>query len=171
MINSQQLRINEEIKAREVLLIDHNGKKVGVVPVKEALKIAEEAGLDLVEVAPNSKPPVCRVLDFGKYMYELRKKEHEAKKKQKQIQVKVVKFRPKIGEHDYQVKLKHIRKFIEEGNKVKVVVFLRGRERAKPELAHKIINRVIEDTVEIAEPDKNPKAERATVFVSLMPKK
>jgi len=154
-----------------VLLIDQNGKKVGVVPVKEALKVAEEAGLDLVEVAPNSKPPVCRVLDFGKYLYELRKREHEAKKKQKQIQVKVVKFRPKIGEHDYQVKLKHIKKFIEEGNKVKVVVFLRGRERAKPELAHKIINRIVEDIAEIAEPDKTPKAERATVFVSFMPKK
>ncbi len=153
------------------MLIDDKGVKVGIVKKEEALRRAEEVNLDLVEVAPNAKPPVCRILNFGKYLYELQKKEHEAKKKQKQkqIQVKIVKFKPKIGEHDYQVKLKRIKKFIGEGNKVRAMVYLRGRERAKPELGFKIINRVREDLEDFAVFEKEPIREGPNVTVSILP--
>ncbi len=153
------------------MLIDDKGQKIGVISKEEALKRAEDVNLDLVEVAPNAKPPVCRILNFGKYLYELQKREHEAKKKQKQnqIQVKIVKFKPKIGEHDYQVKLKRIKKFIGEGNKVRAMVYLRGRERAKPELGFKILYRVREDLEEIAAFEREPVREGPNVSVSILP--
>jgi translation initiation factor IF-3 len=118
---------------------------LGVFSLDKALEMARERNLDLVEVAPQARPPVCRIMDYGKYLYEIHKKAQEAKKHQKQVQVKEIKFRPKISIHDYTFKLRHVQRFLKEGNKVKVTVMLRGREKAKPELAHIILDRVFED--------------------------
>ena len=150
-------------------LIDENKKQIGVVPIEKALLLAEDRGLDLVEVAPNANPPVCRIMDYGKYLYELQKKAQEAKKHQKQIQIKEIKFRPKISQHDYDFKLRHIREFLEEGNKVKVTVMLRGRERAKPQLAHDFIKRVVEDTKDLAVVEGPPKNQSFFVSTVLSP--
>ena len=113
--------------------------------LNEALALARTQGLDLIEIAPNAAPPVCRLVDYGKFLYELHKRDHEAKKHQKQVQVKEIKFRPKISIHDYTFKLKHVRRFLEEGNKVKLTVMLRGREKSKPELGQAILERVLGD--------------------------
>ena len=150
-------------------LIDENKKQIGIVPIEKALLLAEDKGLDLVEVAPNANPPVCRIMDYGKYLYELQKKAQEAKKHQKQIQIKEIKFRPKISQHDYDFKLRHIREFLEEGNKVKVTVMLRGRERAKPQLAHDFIKRVVEDTKDLAVVEGPPKNQSFFVSTVLSP--
>ena len=150
-------------------LIDENKKQIGVVPIEKALLLAEDRDLDLVEVAPNANPPVCRIMDYGKYLYELQKKAQEAKKHQKQIQIKEIKFRLKISQHDYDFKLRHIREFLEEGNKVKVTVMLRGRERAKPQLAHDFIKRVVEDTKDLAVVEAPPKNQSFFVSTVLSP--
>jgi translation initiation factor IF-3 len=121
------------IRAREVRIIDENKEQIGVKSLSEAIALAQDRGLDLVEVAPQANPPVCRVMDYGKFLYELHKKAQEAKKHQKQIQVKEIKFRPKISIHDYTFKIRHVKRFLTEGNKVKITVMLRGREKAKPE--------------------------------------
>jgi translation initiation factor IF-3 len=115
--------------------------------------MAKDRNLDLVEVAPKANPPVCRIMDYGKFLYELHKKEHEAKKHQKQVQIKEIKFRPKISIHDYTFKMRHVERFLRDGNKVKITVMLRGREKAKPELAHKILDRVFEDIKELGQRD------------------
>jgi translation initiation factor IF-3 len=154
-----------------VRLIDENKKQIGIVPIEKAMSLAEEKGLDLVEVAANANPPVCRLMDYGKYLYELQKKAQEAKKHQKQIQVKEIKFRPKISQHDYNFKLRHIREFLEEGNKVKVTVILKGRERAKPELAHDFIKRVLEDTKDLAMEEGPPKGQSFFISTVLSPLK
>ena len=133
--------------------------------------MAQERGLDLVEVAPQADPPVCRVMDYGKFLYEQHKKEHEAKKHQKQIQVKEIKFRPKISIHDYSFKVKHVLRFLKEGNKVKITVMLRGREKAKPELAHKILDRVFEDTKEFGHQDGGIRTQSWAVSTLLSPTK
>ncbi len=133
------------ILAREVRVIDEEKRQVGVLPLPEALNLARQRGLDLVEVAPEAKPPVCRIMDYGKFLYEQHKRAHEAKKHQKQSQMKEIKFRPKISGHDYNFKLKHIQRFLEEGNKVKITVMLRGREKARPELGQQILDRIIAD--------------------------
>jgi len=142
-----------DIRAREVRAVDNDKNQLGIISLDKALSIAQEQGLDLVEVAPNAKPPVCRVMDYGKFLYDLHKKEHEAKKRQKQIQVKEIKFRPKISIHDYSFKVRHVKRFLEEGNKVKITVMLRGREKAKPELAQGILERVFDDIKELGEQD------------------
>ena len=121
--------------------------------VQKALDMAKDRNLDLVEVAPQANPPVCRIMDYGKFLYELHKKEHEAKKHQKQVQIKEIKFRPKISIHDYSFKMRHVERFLRDGNKVKITVMLRGREKAKPELAHKILDRVFEDIKELGQQD------------------
>ena len=141
------------IRAKEVRIIDEEKKQLGILSLEEALSLASEKDMDLVEVAPQAVPPVCRIMDYGKYLYELHKKAHEAKKHQKQIHIKEIKFRPKISIHDYNFKMKHIRRFLDEGNKVKITVMLRGRERAKPELAHQILDRVFGDIEDIAQQD------------------
>jgi translation initiation factor IF-3 len=143
-VKAKPHRTNEMIQAREVRVIDDEKKPLGVLPITQALAIARERGQDLVEIAPQAVPPVCRITDYGKLLYELHKKEHEARKHQKQIQIKEIKFRPKIGGHDYDFKLKHIRRFLEEGNKVKVTVMLRGREKQKPELGIAVLDKVLE---------------------------
>lgn len=134
-------------------IIDEDKKQVGVLSLQEALSLAQDRNLDLVEVAPQANPPVCRIMDYGKFLYELHKKAHEAKKHQKQIQIKEIKFRPKISIHDYTFKMRHVERFLKEGNKVKITVMLRGREKAKPELAHLILDRVFEDIKELGQRD------------------
>ncbi len=166
-------RINRQIKAKEVRLIDEMGKQVGIVPIEEALKIAEERDLDLVEIAPQAKPPVCKILDFGKFKYEMQKKEREAKKKQKEhaIDVKDIKLTVRIEEHDLQVKLKHMKEFLEDGNKVRIRIRFRGREHAHPELGDKLVQRIMEELVDLAQMENKPKKEGAFLTFSLIPKK
>jgi translation initiation factor IF-3 len=137
--------MNEKIRSKEVRLIDENGTNHGVVPTSKALSMADEAGLDLVLISPNQAPPVAKILDYGKYKYELAKRAKEAKKKQHVVEVKEVKVRYKIDVHDYEVRLKNVRKFIAQGNKVKIVVMLRGREMQHSNLAFELANRFIAD--------------------------
>src|SRR6516162_10351584 len=135
-------RINEEIRVREVQLIDQTGHNLGPVEIQIALDKAQEAGLDLVEIAPNSSPPVCKILDYGKYKYQAQKKAAEARKKQKIVEVKEIKLRPMIDDHDYDVKMRSMQRFFEEGDKVKVTLRFRGREMAHQELGYQLLNRV-----------------------------
>jgi translation initiation factor IF-3 len=151
-------------------LIGPNGDQLGILPTSEAQKRAAEFGLDLVEVSPNSRPPVCRIMDFGKYKYELSKKDKLAKKKQHTFQMKEMRFRPKIEEHDYKFKTKHIRAFVESGNKVKVFVIFRGREMAHIEYGQKILDRVKEDMDDIALLDVEPKLEGRNLSMIISPK-
>jgi len=141
------------IHSKEVRVIDEDKNQVGILTISEALSLAGDKGLDLVEIAPQASPPVCRIMDYGKFLYELHKKAQEAKKHQKQIQVKEIKFRPKISIHDYNFKVRHVQRFLEEGHKVKITVMLRGREKSKPELADQIINRVREDVKDLGHQD------------------
>jgi len=141
------------IHARELRVIDEEKKQLGIMSSAEALAIARQRGLDLVEIAPQAQPPVCRVMDYGKFLYELHKRDHEAKKHQKQVQIKEIKFRPKISIHDYSFKMKHVKRFLEEGNKVKLTVMLRGREKSKPELGHAILDRVLGDIAGLGKQD------------------
>jgi len=153
------------------LVIDEDGTKLGVMPTREALNIARERGLDLVEVSPNANPPVCRIMDFGKYKYQMQKKMHEAKKKQKMIEVKTVKVRPRTDEHDMQVRIKQVRKFLEKGNKVKAVVMFRGREQAHVELGEAQLLKIYDAVQDIAEMEKKPKKEGRDMIMILAPKK
>jgi translation initiation factor IF-3 len=137
--------MNEKIRSKEVRLIDNEGTNHGVVPTSKALEMADEAGLDLVLISPNQAPPVAKILDYGKYKYEMAKKAKEAKKKQHVVEVKEVKVRYKIDTHDYEVRLKSVRKFISQGNKVKIVVMLRGREMQHSNLAFELANRFLTD--------------------------
>ncbi|MFB0566401.1 MAG: translation initiation factor IF-3 [Candidatus Aminicenantaceae bacterium] len=162
-------RINEMIKSKEVRVIDEDKNQVGVLPVAEALSLAKEKDMDLVEIAPQASPPVCRVMNYGKYLYELHKKAQEAKKHQKQIHVKEIKFRPKISIHDYNFKIRHVQRFLGEGNKVKITVMLRGREKSKPELAQQILDRVLEDVKEIAHQDGEVRTQPWAVSTLLSP--
>jgi len=150
-------------------VIDEEKNQLGIMSVAQALEIAQERGLDLVEVAPQANPPVCRIMDYGKFLYELHKKEHEAKKHQKQVQIKEIKFRPKISIHDYNFKLKHIRRFIEEGNKVKITIMIRGRERSHPEMAQQILDRILADVADIAKQDGEIKNQDWASTVLIVP--
>lgn len=152
-------RINDEINASMVLVVDQNATQLGVLPIREALRVASESGLDLVEVSPNADPPVCKILDYGKFKYEAQKKKSEARKKQKVIEVKEIKMRPSIDEHDYQVKMRSMRRFIEEGDKVKVTIRFRGRELAHQDLGLKVLERVRGDLDSIIEVEQLPKVE------------
>lgn len=162
-------RVNREITAQTVRLIDADGEPIGVVNIREAMTRAREAGQDLIEVAPTANPPVCKIADYGKLRYELQKKKAEAKKKQKIVEIKEVKLTPAIGEHDYQVKLAKIRKFIEDGNKVKITLRFRGRELSHKELGVNLINRLIEDVKEFAKCDVKPKLEERQMMAMLSP--
>lgn len=153
-----------------VRLIGPAGEQVGIVPTREALDRARELGLDLVEVAPNSRPPVCRILDFGKYKYELSKKDKQAKKKQHTFQLKEMRYRPKIDEHDFLFKTKHVREFLESGSKVKVFVFFRGREMAHTEFGRKILDRVTTELADVALIDLPPKQEGNNMSMVLSPR-
>lgn len=159
------------IREEEVRVIDENKKQVGILPLAEALSIAKEKDMDLVEIAPQAVPPVCRVMDYGKFLYELHKKAHEAKKHQKQIQIKEIQFRPKISIHDYDFKMRHIQRFLNDGNKVKIRVMMRGREKAKPELAYKILDRIFGDTKDIGFRDGDIRRQSWAVSALLSPVK
>ena len=138
-------RINREIKAKEVRLINYNGENAGVVSLAEALKIAQEVGLDLIEISPQVTPPVCKVLDYGKYKYEMQKKKNEAKKNQKVVSIKELKLRPMIDTHDYEVKVKQAKKFLAQGDKVKFTMRYKGREMSANDLGKEILNKLLED--------------------------
>ncbi len=151
--------MNEQINSPTVRLIDERGNQVGIVNKFEAIRRADEAGLDLVEVAAGASPPVCKILDYGKFKYEIQKKEAEARKKQKIIQVKEIKMRPGIDVHDYEVKMRSIRGFLDDGDKVKVTLRFRGREMAHQELGAKLLDRVQNDLKELAKVEQTPKLE------------
>ena len=164
-------RINEEITALEVRLIGAAGEQIGIVSLAAANKLAEEAGVDLVEIAPTAKPPVCRLMDFGKYKYHEAKKRHEAKLKQRQIQVKEVKFRPGTDEGDYQIKLRNLIRFLEEGDKTKVTLRFRGREMAHQEFGVKLLERVRADLDPYGVVEQFPRLEGRQMVMVLSPKK
>ena len=151
-------------------MIDSEGQQVGIIPIKEALEAAADSGLDLVEVSPNANPPVCKIMDYGRYRYEQTKKKHEAKKKQSTFQLKEIKVRPKTGEHDLQVKIGHIKKFIGKKDKVKVSVIFRGREITLSELGRAVLQKIIDETEEIAMVEQEPKFEGRILVMVLAPK-
>ena len=152
-------RTNEDIRVREVQLIDKDGTNRGLTPINEAIALARESGLDLVEISPNVSPPVCKILDYGKFKYQAQKKAAEARKKQKTVEVKEIKLRPGIDKHDYEVKMRSMKRFFEEGDKVKVTLRFRGREMAHQELGYKLLQRVREDTGPIAKVEAEPMSE------------
>ncbi len=151
-------------------LIGSDGEQIGILPTNEALERAREQGLDLVEVAPDSRPPVCRIMDFGKYKYELSKKDKLAKKKQHAFQLKEMRYRPKIDDHDYQFKTRHVREFLELGSKVRIFVMFRGREMTRIEFGRKILDRVIDDLKDIAVVDVAPKMDGRTMSMIVSPR-
>ncbi|HEU4659654.1 MAG TPA: translation initiation factor IF-3 [Pseudolabrys sp.] len=163
-------RINEEIRSREVQLIDNTGENKGVVDIQTALRLAEAAGLDLVEISPNSNPPVCKILDVGKYKYQAQKKAAEARKKQKIVEVKEIKLRPMIDDHDYDVKMRSMKRFFEDGDKVKVTLRFRGREMAHQELGFQLLNRVKTDTGPLAKVESEPRFEGRQMVMVLAPR-
>ncbi len=164
-------RINDRIRGTEIRLIGAEGENVGVVSPARALEMAEEAGLDLVEISPNATPPVCKIMDFGKYKYETQKKEAEARKKQKIIEIKEVKFRPNTDTHDYEVKMRSVLKFLENGDKVKVTLRFRGREMAHQDLGRNLLERVAADITEHGKVDNMPKMEGRQMVMMLSPSK
>ncbi len=163
-------KINGKITAPEVLVIDENGEKRGVLPIDEALDLAADAGLDLVEVSPTAKPPVCKILDYGKFKYQAQKKASEARKKQKTVEVKEIKMRPAIDTHDYEVKMRALKKFLGEGNKVKVTIRFRGREMAHTNLGRELLNRVRGDLGEDVKIELMPKMEGRQMVMILAPR-
>ena len=163
-------RINEMINTRSVRCIDPDGEQLGILSIDEAMNKAEELGLDLVELQPNADPPVCKILDYGKHKYQAQKRANEARKKQKIIEVKEIKLRPNIDQHDYQVKMKAVRKFIDGGDKVKITLRFRGREMAHVELGTDLLSRVREDIDDFAKIESMPKMEGRQMTMILAPK-
>ena len=163
-------RFNEFIQSPKVRVIDENGENLGVMYTREAIEQAREAGLDLVEVSPNVDPPVCKFLDIGRYKYEAQKKANEQRKKQKTQEIKEIKMRPNIDVHDYDVKMRSVRKFLEEGDKVKVTMRFRGREMAHGELGMNVLRRVQEQTAELAKVEAHPRMEGRQMLMVLAPK-
>ena len=167
---SKELRVNEGIRAREVRVVSAEGEQLGILPIGEALRIATERELDLVEVAPEAAPPVCRIMDFGKYKYQQSRRSKEARKKQTIIQVKEVKMGPKTDVHDFAFKARHVRRFLEEGNKAKVTVRFRGREMAHTELGVRLLERMSHDMADIASIESHAKLEGRNLVMILTPK-
>jgi translation initiation factor IF-3 len=163
-------RINEFITAKEVRLVDHNGEMIGIVPIERALESARSVGLDLVEIVPDSTPPVCKVLDYSKQKYDAKKKESEAKKKQKTLTTKEIKIGPNIGDHDYGTKLRQVKDFLTHGHKVKVTMRFRGRELTNTEVGLEKLERLIKDTENIAKVELAPKREGNQYFLALAAK-
>jgi len=163
-------RVNEEIRSREVHLIMQDGANRGTVSIAEALQVAQESGLDLVEISPNAAPPIVKILDYGKYKYQEQKKAAEARKKQKVVEVKELKYRPMIDDHDYEVKMRAMQRFFEEGDKVKVTLRFRGREMAHQELGTRLLNRVKEDVTKIAKVEMEPRFEGRQMIMILAPR-
>ncbi len=163
-------RINDEIRVPQVRLIDDRGEMLGVMSAREALIRAYDLGLDLVEISPNAVPPVCKILDYGKYKYEQQKKANEARKKQKVVEIKEIKVRPNIDDHDYDVKMKQMKNFIGEGDKVKVTLRFRGREMAHQELGVKVLERIRNDLNELVKVEQMPKLENRQMVMVVAPK-
>ncbi len=163
-------RINDEIRVPQVRLIDDAGEMIGVMSAREALIRAYDVGLDLVEISPNAVPPVCKILDYGKYKYEQQKKANEARKKQKVVEIKEIKVRPNIDDHDYDVKMKQMKNFIGEGDKVKVTLRFRGREMAHQELGVKVLERIRNDLNELVKVEQMPKLENRQMVMVVSPK-
>ena len=162
--------MNNEIDAPQVRVVNADGDMVGVIPVEEGVELADAVGLDLVEVSPNADPPVCKILDYGKYKYAEQKKANEARKKQKTIDIKEIKMRPGIDEHDYQVKMRSVRRFLDGGDKVKMTIRFRGREMAHLNLGMKVLDRVREEIDELAKVEQFPKTEGRLMTMVIAPK-
>jgi translation initiation factor IF-3 len=167
--SSRDARTNRRIKAREVRLVGPEGEQLGVLPVEQALARAQDLGMDLVEVSPMAKPPVCKIMDYGKFKYDEKKKQNEAKKKQVVVQLKEVKLRPRTEEHDYATKLKKVREFLGEANKARITVMFRGREMSHRELGQKVLQRIIEDLRDVAVIEAAPRTEGRLMFMILAP--
>ena len=163
--------MNDEITAREIRLIGADGEAKGIVPIREALAMAEEAELDLVEIAATAEPPVCRIMDYGKFVFETSKKQHAAKRKQKQIQVKEVKFRPGTEEGDYQVKLRNLTRFLTEGDKAKITLRFRGREMAHQEIGRELLSRIQAELAPVGQVEQFPMMEGRQMVMLIGPKK
>ncbi len=169
--NNLSLNVNEKIRAREVRLINQNGENVGIVSIREALEMAQDNGLDLLEISPQANPPVCKIMDYGKWKYEEQKKQSEAKKSQKIIETKELKIRPNIDVHDFQVKMKAAKRFIEDGDKVKFTVRFKGREISNQESGKELLNRVKEELGDIIKIDKEPVMEGRQMIMFVSPNK
>jgi translation initiation factor IF-3 len=165
------VRRNELIRARELRVIGADGEQLGILQRADAIALAKEVGLDLVEVASTSEPPVCRIMDYGKFKYEQQKKKQEAKKRQTVVQIKEIKVRPKTDDHDYETKMRHVRRFLEEGDRCKISVFFRGREIVHKDRGLSILERVVQDMADVARVDQEPHAEGRTLQMLLVPKK
>jgi len=167
--SSKELRTNNHIRVREVLLIDENGEKIGVVTIQEALKRASDANLDLVEISPNAAPPVCKILDYGKYKFELERKAKESKKNQQVTKLKELRLQPIIDKHDYDFKLAHAKEFLEDLNKVKITIRFRGRQMAHINIGEDVLNRFIEDLKDYGTVDKRPTLEGKSMNIIFSP--
>ncbi|MBA2253367.1 MAG: translation initiation factor IF-3 [Nitrospirales bacterium] len=165
-----KLRVNREIRVREVRAIGPEGEQLGILPTPDALKKAQEGGYDLVEVAPTSQPPVCRIMDYGKYKYELSKKDHQSRRHQKSTQVKEIKLRPRTDKHDLEIKVRQIKEFLAEGNKTKVTVTFRGREMANQELGRAVMTSVVEQVTEAGTIEYQPRMEGRSLIMIVAPK-
>ncbi|MDH3567256.1 MAG: translation initiation factor IF-3 [Desulfobacteraceae bacterium] len=162
--------MNRNIRAKDVRVIDPDGNQIGVIPTYKAIAVANDFGLDLVEISPNADPPVCKIMDYGRYKYELTKKKQEAKKKQTTFQLKEIKVRPKTGDHDLNTKINHIKKFIDRKDKVKVTVIFRGREITLTQQGRSLLEKIAQETEEIASVEQYPKIEGRTMVMVLAPK-
>ena len=169
--NEDEILINENIKAKQVRLIDAGNENRGIVSIKEALEAADEAGLDLIEISPQANPPVCKILDYGKYRYEQQKKKNEAKKNQKIVEIKELKLRPVIETHDYEVKIKQATKFLEQGNKVKFTMRFKGRELSANDMGKQIMSQIVEDLENCSRIDSEMKLEGRQMSMILAPQK
>ena len=167
--NNNSARVNRQIRAKEVRLIGVDGSQLGVLPIQKAMEMAQRAELDLVEVAPNAKPPVCRLMDYGKYLYEKQKREKEARKAQKQVEIKEVRLRPKTDDHDIQVAVNKIRKFAADGAKTRVRIRFRGREIYHPDVARDLMDRVSADVSDVAEVESRPRLDGRSMIMVLAP--
>lgn len=167
----KELRVNDEIRARDVRLVGDGGEQLGIVPIRDALRIASERRVDLVEVSPTSRPPVCRLMDYGRYKYEQQKRERESRKKQHVVAVKEVKMRPTIEEHDYDVKRRSAARFLEAGDKVKVTITFRGREIVHSELARTILDRMAQEVSPVGQVERAARVEGRAMIMILAPKK
>lgn len=165
-----RVRVNNRIRAKEARVIGEEGEQIGIVPIAEGLRLAKERNLDLVEVAPKADPPVCRIMDFSKYKYEQEKKERLARKKQRIIHIKEIKIKPNIEEHDYQTKLRHLKRFLERGDKTKITLMFRGREMAHVDIGRSLMDRLMKDLSELAQVEKTPILEGRFMVMVMTPK-
>jgi translation initiation factor IF-3 len=170
MSKADEPRVNNAISSASIRLVDQNGNMIGVVSAAEGMRLAEQAGLDLVEISPGASPPVCKILDYGKYRYEIQKKQHEARRKQKVIQIKEIKLRPTIDKHDLDIKVRNVINFLEEGDKVRITLRFRGREMDHQDLGMKVLERVQESLKEHAKIEQSPRIEGKQISMTVGPK-